>query len=171
MASLPVAPRRRARESTWNRLVGAVAPRLATGLAAGADGDDRAGHLVLVPGLVEDDVGASDEERSSRAHPDAHLVAHEAASMRAVQRCSSSRPDAPSRCRQLAAPKSTSERRDGCSLTRVPQMSPTAICSWTASASTCSWKYAATAAGSPSRSIPAAILRDGTELVASNVAK
>ena len=138
-ASLPADARRRTGESTWICLVGAVAPGLAAGLAAGADGHDRAGHLVLVSGVVDDDVGASDKEGSARTHADAHLAAHEAASMRAVQRCSSSRPARPWRCRQLAAPKSTSARREGCSRTRVPQMSSATTCSWTASASTCSW--------------------------------
>ena len=145
--------------------MGAVAPGLACGLAAGAHGNDGTGHLVLIAVLVADRVGTADEQRSVR-----HDAYDDVPGSRGhLQLGRSSGPAA--RPRRVTPgggwpPLRRTRRRAG------PARRPPALrrcrvlatCSCTASASTCSWKYAATASGRPTRSMPPAILRDGTEL-------
>src|SRR4051812_2664561 len=123
--------------------------------------------------LVQHLGGSADEDWPVGAHAYLDVAPHEANSAVAgrCQRSSSSPPDRASRCRAHTAPKSTADRASGWAATYAPQTSRAATCSWTASASTCSWKYVATSAGSPRRSMPMAIRRDGNELDASKAAK
>ena len=153
-------PSEKVRGHEADRLVAAVAERRDGRRPAPAQRDGPPAPLDRGAAAVHQLHVTADEERTVRARLDrrrlrrAPVMPHAATTCRPTRRPAGAGPTSSSRYRQAAAPKRMSPTSSGsCSASR-PARSRPAICSCTASASTCSSKYSVVPSSWPSRRNP-----------------